>query len=209
MSSEAPVLLEIKSQVGRHNLAATIAHEARSTQLSHECIDNRHASLARLPSSDQIGVAPPRKSVVTFRADSLLPKDSSLVGLTVEAEELAPAQFKVKVSRRLVLCNVLLKLQNVVVKFADREAAVCEPRRELGGIVCTNHSISGLFVLLEALLIEKVVGDSLQSCRLSASELKTCSLIFGCFNLLFNKAKVMNKVWQVFSCVSLNIRLDL
>ena len=52
MSSDAPILLEVKGKVGGDDLATTVAHESRGIELAHEGVHNGHTCLAPLPLSD-------------------------------------------------------------------------------------------------------------------------------------------------------------
>ena len=93
---EAPVLLQIESQVCSDDLAPTVAHVARSVELSHACIDNWHSSLPRFPSVDQLSIsAPLREAIVADWPYALQLEHLGLMRFAVEAKEVTHSQLKV------------------------------------------------------------------------------------------------------------------
>ena len=124
MSAKAPVLAQVEGQIRSNDLSASVTHEACCIELSHEGINDRHASLAILPSGDQLRFNLPGKAIVSFRADTLLPEHSCLVCLTIEAEELAPTQLEVKVISGLIFHYLLFEREDVIVELANGKSAV-------------------------------------------------------------------------------------
>ena len=146
--SISPVLLQVESQVRSDDLTTTIAHEACRIELSHEGIDDWHACASSFPPMNQFCVfSPVREAIIADWTNALELKHLCLMSLTVEAEEVTPAQFKVEMRCRFVCNNLPFILLELFVDLAYRKTAVCKPWRELGGVIWTNHSIPCLFVL--------------------------------------------------------------
>ena len=88
MSSNAPVLLEVKGEVGGDDLATTVAHESSGVELAHEGVHNGHTCLAPFPLGDQFRVRSPLH--ITVRSNAVLVEDCGLMILAVKSEEFSP-----------------------------------------------------------------------------------------------------------------------
>lgn len=127
VGSVAPVLLQVHAQIACNDHSATIGHEACLIHFPHQGVDDRHPCHSPLPTFNCLGLGLP--VVVGAIVNTIAREHFVSVIHAPKPIEVAPKKFIDVHLRRGVSCFLLLKLFDLPVDLAARDASIGQPRR--------------------------------------------------------------------------------